>query len=338
MKSGPLVKDYQKIGSLYLFPTNNHSRNPFLRIYILFKQRLIIKSLLKIKMDIIYSNTILNTLIFEKFSGSGIPIITHVHEMSLWLNQLSRGEIESLKKYTSYFLTASKAVSNTLEDMGIVKVQETFPVFVFADDQVQLNEKKHYSLKKYLDLPLDAILVGACGFENFRKGKDWFIPISISVLNKLSDLNVHFVWIGGSINDELEFDKRHSGFSDRIHFIDYLPNAHLYFHDLSLFLMISREDPFPIVNIEAGIQGVPVLSFLGNGGTEELLEDDLDLLVPFGDLKLMSERIVSLLQDPRLLEEKGWSLQRKIRKQYTKDHLCNDITNKLVSVYLNGKI
>jgi len=337
MKSGPLKEAYQKTGVFYLFPNNNSTRNPFLKFYISGKQVKLIRQLLKEKFDIIYSNTILNVSILEKLTVSGIPLITHVHEMSFWFDQLSCKEIEILKKHTNYFFTASRAVSETLEELEIVKSEETYPVYVFADDQIQLKEENQFSLRTYLDLPPEAILVGACGSENFRKGKDWFIPISISVLSKLSHLNIHFVWIGGGTNHEMEFDKRQSGYADRIHFIDHLPHAHLYFHELTLFLMISREDPFPIVNIEAGIHAIPVISFMNNGGTQELLDDDPSLLVPYGNLQMMADRIVSLLTNSQLLLEKGKFIQTKIKNHFMKDHVAEIITNKLIEVFYQFK-
>lgn len=338
IKPGPLKEAYQKIGTFYLFPNNKSTRNPFLKIYIYRKQVKLIGRLLREKFDVIYSNTILNASILPKLAVSGIPIITHVHEMKFWFDQLSMKEIELLKKHTNYFFTASRAVSETLEEMGIVKSEETYPVYVFADDQFQLKEVKQFSLRRYLNLPPDVILVGACGSENFRKGKDWFLPISISVLSKLCHLKVHFVWIGGGTSHEMEFDKRQSGYADRIHFIDHLHHAHLYFHELSLFLMISRQDPFPIVNIEAGIHAIPVISFMNNGGTQELLENDPILLVPYGNILMMAERIVSLLTDSHLLHEKGMFIKKKIKNHFMMNHVAEIITNKLIESYYKFKI
>lgn len=337
MKPGPLMEAYKRTGTFYLFPNNKSTRNPFLKIYIARKQVKLIRRLLKENFDTIYSNTILNASILEKLAVSGTPIITHVHEMRFWFDQLSWKEIELLKKHTNYFFTASRAVSETLEEMGIVKSEKTLPVYVFVDDQFRLKKKEQFSLKKYLDLPPDVILVGACGSEDFRKGKDWFIPISIGVLSKSLDLNVHFVWIGGGANDEMEFDMRQSEFEDRIHFIDHLSHAHLYFHELSLFLMISREDPFPIVNIEAGIHAIPIISFLNNGGTQELLEDDPFLLVPYGNIPMMSDRIFSILTDSNMLYEKGKFIQAKIKNHYTMNHVSEIITNKVIEIFYNFK-
>ena len=36
--------------------------------------------------------------------------------------------------------------------------------------------------------------------------------------------------------------------------------------------MTSREDPFPLVNLEAMTNGVPVICFKDSGGSEELVD------------------------------------------------------------------
>ena len=97
--------------------------------------------------------------------------------------------------------------------------------------------------------------------------------------------------------------------------------------------MISREDPFPIVNIEAGIHGIPIVSFEKTGGTQELLEEHPDLLIPYGNIQMMAERIVSLVTDEVLLHEKGKSIQTKIKKHYLLNHVADHITNKMIEIY-----
>ena len=58
--------------------------------------------------------------------------------------------------------------------------------------------------------------------------------------------------------------------------------------------MCSREDPFPLVNIEAGIFGTPIIGFADSGGTEELLKDEAGILVPYGDYRAMAKNIIEL--------------------------------------------
>lgn len=337
IKGGPLLKAYQQVGSVYIFPVQKETNNPIFKIYIQYKQKKLIKFLVKKKVDLIYSNTILNSFIFEELGMYDIPIVTHVHEMDYWFSKLNDKEIDLLKYHTYCFFTASRSVSLALENMGIVEAKKTFPVYVFANDPIELENNQGKSLKSYLKLSSNSIIVGACGSENFRKGKDWLLPIAIGVLSKLPHKNVHFVWIGGGSTYHMEYDRIRSNFPDRIHFLDFLPEAHSYFHEFSLFLMISREDPFPIVNIEAGIRGIPVISFMDNGGTHELLDNDLDMLIPYGNLSLMIDKIIFLLNNPIILTQKGMFLRNLVKKKYNKEYVSNIITNKLFDVCASFK-
>src|SRR5690606_31902355 len=102
-------------------------------------------------------------------------------------------------------------------------------VYVPVDTKKILNGDYNKSLKKHLDLDKNAVLIGACGNESFRKGKDWFIPTAVQVLGSTKNKNFHFVWIGGKTSDELLFDLERCGFKNNIHFIEQLPDAHTYF-------------------------------------------------------------------------------------------------------------
>ncbi len=329
IKSGPLFSDFQYQGKTYLYPQNTITQNPILKLYIKYKQNNLFKNLANQNFDIIYNNTILNTSILERLSFFNVPIITHAHEMTYWLDQMNEKELSLLKKFTNYFFTASNSVAVTLIEKGVASTDNTYPVYVFADDEFLSNRDLSKSLKKYLKLPEDAILIGACGAESFRKGKDWFIPIATSVLSKRNLDDIHFVWIGGKLDDQIQFDLNNCGFSSQIHFIDHLPNAGEYFHELSLFLMISREDPFPIVNIEVAMQGISILAFKNSGGTQELLKDFPDLLLPYGNISLMADRIISLLSNKYFLHLKGSQLKELVKSRYTINRVAEDIYGKM---------
>lgn len=331
-KSGALLSDFQKTGNTYIYPQNSSTRNPLLKIYIAYKQYQLIKLLRNQHFDLVYSNTILNTTLIEKLACINAPTITHAHEMSYWLDQLTTQQIDQLKTHTDYFLTASQSVANQLIERGIASNENTYPVFVFVDDKKLLNTDFSKSLKKHLKLPEDAILIGACGAENFRKGKDWFIPIASAVLSRSNQNNIHFVWIGGKTDEQIDFDLNRCGYSSQIHFIDHLADAGSYFHELSLFLMISREDPFPIVNIEVAMQGITILAFENTGGTQELLVNHTDLLVPYGNISSMADRIISIVSHPDVLQKNVHQLSEFVKRRYTINLVAEEIYEKMMSI------
>ena len=141
--------------------------------------------------------------------------------------------------------------------------------------------------------------------------------------------NIHFVWIGGKLSKVLKDDLDKVNKKNSIHFIDQIADANKYFNEVDVFLMLSREDPFPTVNLEVGALGIPVLGFKNTGGTEELLEGFDEALVDYGDIKTLTERILSILKDEKLKDEIGVRLRNKIKKEYNIDYLVNKIINKL---------
>ena len=76
--------------------------------------------------------------------------------------------------------------------------------------------------------------------------------------------------------------------------------------------MTSREDPFPLVNLEMGLNGSPVLCFGGTGGSEEIVIKEnifkyFDILSMAKRVKFYKENLPSLKVDSKL------SIQRSIK-------------------------
>ena len=63
--------------------------------------------------------------------------------------------------------------------------------------------------------------------------------------------------------------------------------------------MTSREDPFPLVNLEAAISGVPIICFEKSGGSPEIIDDSSGFVVPYGDTQEMSSIILEVKKSPK---------------------------------------
>jgi glycosyltransferase involved in cell wall biosynthesis len=97
---------------------------------------------------------------------------------------------------------------------------------------------------------------------------------------------VHFIWLGISTNlfsEEIKADCKRYDPEGKIHLIPVKSDAKPYFEAADVFFLSSREDPFPLVMLEAASLGVPIVGFRGTGGIEDfsrgigtLLVDDLD--------------------------------------------------------------
>ena len=154
-------------------------------------------------------------------------------------------------------------------------------------------------LLSQLGLGSDASLVVAAGSSDRRKGLDIFVRVAADVVRKLP--LAHFIWIG---SDQTELAREcsawvvESGLSANVHFLGVLQDPDLYARRIAaadLYLLSSREDPFPSVVLDAMTVGVPVIGFAGAGGFDSLLGEGAGMLVPLEDSKAMAGAVCDVL-------------------------------------------
>ena len=328
-KGGELENEFKEVSIVYLWEQNFNTKNPIERIKNKRHCKDIKKNLLQENFNLIYSNTICNGHLIHEIGLKDVPVITHVHEMNYWIKKMGEKNLSFVKEHTAKFIAASNAVRNLLIKEYSLDGNNIEVIYEFTNS---INSQKKNSLKKHLGLTDDAIIVGGCGAENWRKGKDLFILTAIVTLQEIQNNNIHFVWIGGGLNEELKHDVMKSGFSDQILFIDHLPNASSYFDEFAVFCMTSREDPFPLVNLEAGLRKVPIVCFEDAGGTVELIEAFQELIIPYGNIKMMSERIIELINNEERRQVIGQRLMEKIESELMIDKIAKKLMNAMYTV------
>lgn len=315
--NGDLQSDFNQLADTFIF--NTGKKNIFNKIVKKVQQLFLFRRLKSRKFDLIYSNTVANGFILEKINLMKIPVITHIHEMEYWINAFGGYNFNLVVNNSTRYIAASDAVKRVLVNRGVSNSK-----IDVVNEHIENQKPETSSLHKLLELPKDAIIIASSGAEDFRKGKDLFLSVAVSVLEK-ANKEVHFVWIGGKTNSQLIFDLGKLKYADRIHFIEHIPNANKYFSDFYLFLMLSRDDPFPVVNLEAGRNGVPIICFKGSGGTEELIDYDKDSIISYLDIVSLTDRVLFFIKNPLERNRLGKQLQTKIEENYTIDKIGNQL-------------
>lgn len=310
---GNLESEFSKLLPVYKWPGNNPEQTSSFKLFKTSPKNQLLNTFRKESYDLIYSNTIMNGDILEELAALNVPVILHVHELDYWIQRSGQDNIDTNRKCSSAVIAASGAVKKYLTTICEFDPEKVEVIYEYTSSK-DLAIKA--SLKQKLGIDNDVILIGGCGAENWRKGKDLFLSVAITTLHAIEEKNIHFVWIGGQLSEELKHDLQHSGLSQRIHFIDHLPGASAYFHDINIFLMTSREDPFPVVNLEFGLRGIPVLCFSDSGGTPELLQNQPDMIIPFGDIGAMSTRLIDLLINEQEAHFLGSKLKNEIEDKF----------------------
>ena len=83
--------------------------------------------------------------------------------------------------------------------------------------------------------------------------------------------------------------------------------------------MVSREDPFPLVCLEAAAFQVPIICFRDAGGMPDFVEDDAGIIVPYLDVEGAASSVLALACDGDLRRRLGSRAEAKVRARHDID-------------------
>lgn len=268
--------------------------------------------------SLIFSNTLTNGEILSSLAYLKCPVICRVAELDFWINQAGKKNFELIKKHVTHYIAVSEAVKVNLVRNHNINSNKIDVIHGFINSpEKQVNPE---SVRTGLNIPQDAIIIGGSGGEIWRKGKDLFIQLAIAIHTKARDLPIYFVWIGGKNKGtnfyQLKHDIKKCGLENRIHLIPEVTNPLDYYAAFDIFAMMSREDPYPIVNLEAASLSKPIICFENAGGSPEFVEGDAGFVVPYLDINAMAEKVILLTEDKKLRERLGKSAAQKAIEKY----------------------
>jgi len=269
--------------------------------------------------DIVYANTILSLPIGRKIAQADeqIRLVAHVHELDAIIKQL----LPNITDYLPYIhkvIAPSKLVSDNLNKNWDFPSKLVHTVYECA-----LNSTTAL-------VPVDkkaSFIVGASGVVHWRKGYDVFIQLARHILKTYKTADIDFIWVG-KMDDAtvpiVEEDIRKLGLQEKVYFIGEVDHPEAIYSTFDVFVMISREDPFPLVCIEIGQLGKPIISFDQATGTNEILEKGGGFSVPYLDVEAMAEKVIAYYNNSQLKETHGAINEREFSK-FTPELICPQI-------------
>jgi glycosyltransferase involved in cell wall biosynthesis len=252
-------------------------------------------------------------------------VLLHIHELA-YAFRLSLGEQQASEVFhrTSRFVAASNAVRALLSREFNVRddlldlVYEFVPVTHLGAEERRSRRER---IRKQLGWSGDAFVVGGCGSLGWRKGTDLFLQIARAVSNMKGSEKARFLWIGGGAEDKqaLEFahDLRTLGLEGRCCRIPDTADMVDYYCAMDVLAVTSREDPFPLVMLEAGSHSIPVVCFKDSGGGPEFVGEDAGLIAPYLDITAFASHLMRLQNAPDLREQLGTAASTKVRMHYS---------------------
>ena len=92
-----------------------------------------------------------------------------------------------------------------------------------------------------------------------------------------------------------------------------------YYCAMDAFALTSREDPFPLVMLEAGALEVPVVCFANSGGGPEFAGGGAGLVAPYLDVEALAGHLAVLHDNADLRRQLGAEAARQVQTNYTVD-------------------
>jgi glycosyltransferase involved in cell wall biosynthesis len=282
------------------------------------------KTLVGEGVGLIYSNTAVNGHVVASLAGAGRPVITHVHELEYALEHgIGVERTRLMKESTSHYIAVSECVRKNLVENHLIPEDKIDLIYEFIPVQVVDSDRKtavRRKIRRELGIPGDDFIVGACGTIDWRKGSDLFVQLASLMRQHQVDRPVWFVWLGGALEGLVYYQLRHDikllGLENNVRFLGARADSLKYLCAFDVFVMTSREDPFPLVCLEAASVGVPIVCFDKAGGTRELVDGDSGYVVPYLDLAAMADKVSALLNSEELRLRCGRHAAQKTRRLY----------------------
>lgn len=269
--------------------------------------------------DLVYGNTVVTGRSYAALSELGAPIITHVHELQKSIERFVGLDVMAdVVARTSRFIAVSPPVADNLRTRWGVpdaRISLVHPhVRRRYDDDVF---RRRSDVRRALGLPLEAGIVWGTGSTDWRKGPDLFVEVAAALVGS-GQREVRFIWLGGDFAAQRDRIER-LGMSPYVWFRGPRDDPRAYFAAGDVFCLPSREDPFPLVCLEAAEAGLPVVCFDGSGGMPALIREGAGCVVPSGDVEEMAAATGRLLADPALRDTLGRKGRSLVNERHTTD-------------------
>lgn len=322
---GPLVGRFEKIGRTYVDPIYPDELKYWREIK---RARSRIKLLRTLRPDLLFCNTIhpAKWLVYARLLG--IPTLTHVLELSQAFKTISLLEHQMIKRCSDRFIAASEAVKRHLVEDQSINPEKIQVVYAGVDVQRFGKDEGVRELKKRLDLE-NCIVVGTVGRIAHVKGSDLFVRLA-AMLKKKHSLTHKVKYLVVATTADKEYYKQfveklgEHRLLDDVVVVEDVPDTAPYFSAMDIYVTTAREDPFPVVILEAMASRKPVAGF-ATGGIPEAVTPECGVLVESENIEALSKEISSLIADPHRRAKLGVAARERVEEWFTSRRYADEV-------------
>ena len=239
-------------------------------------------------------NSVASGAALRHFHDAGFKTVCLIHEMysALKILQVERW-MEDYSLYADKVVFPATCVRDEFIHFGgkISEKAVVIPQGYYKGIFLKADSKNKVKTMKKLGIPDGAKIIIGTGSINFLKGVDLLLLIARELQRRVT-AEYHFLWLGTSNDERYNIGLQNQMFRmklvDRFHLIGYVSDDTEYMNLLAMcdaFALVSREDSYPSVLIEAMACEVPVVAFRESGGAQDLLADGRGFLIDYMDIR-----------------------------------------------------
>jgi glycosyltransferase involved in cell wall biosynthesis len=267
--------------------------------------------------DVVYANTLATArFVMGTPALAHVPVVLHVHELWASVHALGQADVTAALRRADRIVTVSRAVTDMVESL----VPERRGAIVRASELVEPTRADALRRPGAVteDAAPDDFVVGGMGTIDMRKGADAFVRLASTTRAKLQTRAggrpVRFVWIGRPTPDAslVQYDAERLDPAPGVKFLGELADPLPYLRRFDALAMTSREDPYPLVMLEAGLAGVPMVCFERSGGPQEFSATGAGLAVPYLDVDAMADALLLLRDHPYVAHAVGRAARAQV--------------------------
>ena len=312
LRGGDLVEEFEKVAKVFVLQQpyiplsiSRRIRNRLIEICNPVSKR-ILNNIKLFNPDVLFSNTAVavDYAVMLK-SKLEVKLVSYLHELEITFFNISPKTFALSTQQVDEFIMGSATVSTYYQKAFAVPAAKAHIIYDFISE---VNAQDTLAdIRTIYGIESTMQIVGGMASLVWRKGPELFVEVARRVLK--TNPNTYFIWVGGKQSSagykELARDVRMLGLEKQLILAGEQVDIHSYYNAFDIFLLTSREDPFPLVCLESALAYTPIVCFAEAGGMPEFVRDDAGAVVPYLDLDAMAAKVSELLNDKSLQQRQA---------------------------------
>jgi glycosyltransferase involved in cell wall biosynthesis len=284
-----------------------------------------------IQPDVVHSHTI-GALFYAGPATRSlrVPVVVHtehVNNLRMPSHRLARWRKPWLwwwaSRYCRRFFCVSQVIADELAERRIVPRAKLSVVLNGIDTNYVASDSEAAELRQSLGIPADSPVVGCVARLHPIKCPDLLIR-GFAHLKARFPL-AHLVLVGdGPMRAELHQLADRLRLNGSVHLVGYQPEPQRYLKIMNVFALTSALEGLPLVLLEAGAAGLPVVATAVGGVPELIRNGENGLLFPAGDENALQSLLGELLDDPGRAHRIGEAARREVVERYDLQRMASN--------------